>query len=58
MLSYDYAQRLAWLDDVGLERDPHAYDLCEHHAGRLTVPAGWMLEDRRVVDPAPARLAG
>ena len=23
------------------ERDPHAYDLCERHAARLSVPLGW-----------------
>ena len=36
-----------WLDDLIGERDPHAYDLCARHAGRLTVPQGWVLRDRR-----------
>lgn len=22
-------------------RDPHAYDLCDEHAARLTAPQGW-----------------
>jgi len=24
--------------------EPHAYDLCERHAARLTVPNGWTVE--------------
>ncbi len=46
-LTYQYARSVAWLDDLLPERDPHAYDLCERHAQRLSVPAGWRLEDRR-----------
>jgi hypothetical protein len=44
---------MAWLDPLHAERDPHAYDLCERHAGRLTPPRGWQLRDRRVADPHP-----
>ena len=29
--------------------EPHAYDLCERHAARLTVPNGWSVE-REVSD--------
>jgi hypothetical protein len=39
-----------WLDHLSGERDPHAYDLCRRHAGRLTAPMGWQVIDRRVVD--------
>jgi hypothetical protein len=46
-LTYQYAQGAAWLDELTAEREPHAYDLCERHAGRLSVPHGWRLEDRR-----------
>lgn len=46
-LSYQYARSLVWLDNLSAERDPHCYDLCEQHAGRLTAPSGWHLEDRR-----------
>ena len=46
-LQYHYAKGIAWLDDMPAERDPHAYDLCGRHAGRVTVPHGWRLEDRR-----------
>lgn len=46
-LSYDYGRSIAWLEDLSAERDPHNYDLCERHTGRLSVPNGWRLEDRR-----------
>jgi Protein of unknown function (DUF3499) len=46
-LSYQYGRAQVWLDPLAGERDPHAYDLCERHAGRLTVPQGWQLRDRR-----------
>lgn len=46
-LSYQYARSLVWLDDLIDERDPHSYDLCQRHAGRLSVPNGWRMEDRR-----------
>jgi uncharacterized protein DUF3499 len=46
-LTYDYAGRRAWLDDLDEEHDPHAYDLCADHADGLTVPRGWVCEDRR-----------
>jgi hypothetical protein len=46
-LTYQYARSLVWLDSLSRERDPHGYDLCERHADRLGVPAGWRLEDRR-----------
>ena len=46
-LSYQYARAIVWLDDLLTDRDPHSYDLCQRHSGRLTVPNGWRLEDRR-----------
>ncbi|MHB1130356.1 MAG: DUF3499 family protein [Ilumatobacteraceae bacterium] len=59
-LTYQYSRALVWIDDLAHERDPHAYDLCERHGQRMTVPTGWRLEDRRnrfrVV--VPNRLAG
>jgi hypothetical protein len=59
-LSYQYGRSLVWLDDLLLDRDPHAYDLCERHAARLSVPNGWRLEDRRPLRlvTIPSRLAG
>lgn len=59
-LTYQYSRALVWIDDLAQECDPHAYDLCEQHGRRLTVPGGWRMEDRRdrfrlIV---PNRLAG
>lgn len=48
-LSYDYARAHVWVDELAPDRDPHAYDLCERHAARLTVPQGWQQRDRRRV---------
>lgn len=58
-LTYDYAHAHAWLDPLTPERDPHAYDLCERHASRLTPPRGWALRDRRTDEAAapPIRIA-
>lgn len=42
-LSYDYAERLAVLGPLGLERRPHLHDLCAPCAEELTVPRGWTL---------------
>lgn len=56
-LTYQYAHAQVWLDDLAPERDPHAYDLCARHAGRLTAPRGWQVRDRRVSDAAPRLIA-
>jgi Protein of unknown function (DUF3499) len=47
-LTYHYGRSQVWLDDLSAERDPHAYDLCGRHAARLSVPSGWLLDDRRI----------
>ena len=46
-LTYHYGRSQVWLDDLAAERDPHAYDLCDRHGARVSVPAGWCLDDRR-----------
>ena len=56
-LTYDYANAMAWLDPLHEERDPHAYDLCERHAARLSPPQGWQLRDRRFVERPGALIA-
>jgi hypothetical protein len=56
-LTYDYSHAMAWLDPLHAERDPHAYDLCERHAARLSPPRGWQLRDRRMVGPAADLIA-
>jgi hypothetical protein len=46
-LTYQYGRSQVWLDHLRPERDPHAYDLCQRHAARLSVPQGWHVDDRR-----------
>ncbi len=53
-LTYDYQHSHVWLDELIVERDPHAYDSVPRHAERMSVPHGWRLDDRRVAAPARA----
>jgi hypothetical protein len=46
-LTYDYQARVTWLDVLAGDPHPMSYDLCAAHAGAMTVPRGWRLEDRR-----------
>ena len=46
-MSYGYANRTAWLDDLGPDDPSAGYDLCGDHADRLGVPRGWERCDRR-----------
>ncbi len=46
-LTYQYTHAQVWLDALAPEREPHAYDMCNRHAGRLTAPQGWQVCDRR-----------
>lgn len=46
-LMYHYGTRIVWIDNLDEDIDPNAYDLCGRHAQRVTVPVGWVLEDRR-----------
>jgi len=50
-LTYIYAESRAVLGPIATFSEPHAYDLCERHASRLTVPNGWSVE-REVSDAA------
>jgi hypothetical protein len=43
-LTYIYAESRAVLGPIATFSEPHAYDLCERHAARLTVPNGWTVE--------------
>ena len=57
-LSYAYAERVVWLDDLHAEDSPAHHDLCGPHADRTRPPRGWELTDRReavVAAPAPVR---
>lgn len=40
-LTYVYADSVAVVGPLATYAEPHAYDLCEVHAERLTVPNGW-----------------
>lgn len=51
-LTYAYAQKVVWIEDLVQEPHPAAYDLCAAHAERLAVPVGWDKQDLRVVPPA------
>ena len=40
-LTYVYADQTAVLGPLATYAEPHAYDLCEVHAERLSAPRGW-----------------
>lgn len=40
-LIYIYADSTAVLGPLATFAEPHAFDLCELHSGRLSVPKGW-----------------
>ena len=40
-LTYIYAESTAVIGPLATFSEPHAYDLCELHGKRLTVPHGW-----------------
>ncbi|WP_025272208.1 DUF3499 domain-containing protein [Haloglycomyces albus] len=42
-LTYVYADSTAVVGPLATAREPHSYDLCSLHAGRLTAPRGWEL---------------
>jgi Protein of unknown function (DUF3499) len=51
-LTYVYADQTAVLGPLATYAEPHAYDLCEVHAERLSAPRGWEVL-RLVSDLAP-----
>ena len=50
-----YADQTAVLGPLATYAEPHAYDLCEEHAERLSAPRGWEVVRlaREPVDPQP-----
>src|SRR3974377_1817772 len=40
-LTYVYRDSTAVLGPLATYVEPHCYDLCAAHAGRITVPRGW-----------------
>ena len=50
-LTYVYSDQTAVLGPLATYAEPHAYDLCEFHAERLSAPRGWEVI-RLAADPA------
>jgi hypothetical protein len=50
-LTYVYSDSTAVLGPLATYAEPHAYDMCEVHAQRLSAPMGWELV-RLEFDPA------
>ncbi|MDO4928901.1 MAG: DUF3499 domain-containing protein [Corynebacterium sp.] len=42
-LTYAYAHSTAVIGPLVANDDPHSWDLCEYHAGKITAPLGWEL---------------
>lgn len=42
-LTFVYSDSTAVIGPLATSRDPHAWDLCVSHAGRITAPRGWEL---------------
>lgn len=40
-LIYAYAESTAVIGPLAVEKDPHAWDLCEKHSAHITAPVGW-----------------
>jgi hypothetical protein len=53
-LTYDYVERMAWLDDTTVESEGDRWALCAGHAETFRVPRGWTCRDRRS-GPRPAQ---
>ena len=49
-LTYIYAESTAVVGPLATYSEPHAYDLCEIHAERLTVPNGWEVIRAQIAD--------
>ena len=47
-LTYVYAESIAVLGPLATYSEPHAYDLCEVHGAKLTVPNGWQVIRREI----------
>jgi hypothetical protein len=54
-LTYIYADSVAVVGPLATFAEPHAYDLCEMHGDRLTVPNGWSVirQERSSLDAGP-----
>jgi Protein of unknown function (DUF3499) len=48
-MTFSYADRAVWMDDLVSEADSGGYALCSDHADRMIPPQSWTLTDRRTV---------
>ncbi len=55
-LTYVYADSIAVVGPLATFAEPHAYDLCDVHGDRLTVPNGWQVirQERSGDEPGPS----
>ncbi|HBO53814.1 DUF3499 domain-containing protein [Janibacter terrae] len=53
-LTYVYSDSTVVLGPLATYAEPHAYDLCQDHAQRLTAPRGWDVVRLSTDQPAPA----
>lgn len=53
-LTYVYSDSTVVLGPLATYAEPHAYDLCEQHAERLTAPRGWDVVRLATDQPPPA----
>ncbi|WP_277452338.1 DUF3499 domain-containing protein [Janibacter sp. DB-40] len=53
-LTYVYSDSTVVLGPLATYAEPHAYDLCDEHATRLTAPRGWDVVRLAIDQPAPA----
>ncbi|MFM1938134.1 MAG: hypothetical protein RLZZ320_992 [Actinomycetota bacterium] len=51
-LTYIYADSSAVLAPLSTYVEPHAYDLCEQHSEKLTVPKGWSVIQNKSDQPS------
>jgi hypothetical protein len=54
-LSFNYATRETWLEELRTPPEINHYDICNIHAGRFRAPHGWTLDDRRGIPFRSAR---
>lgn len=56
-LTYIYSDSTAVLGPLSTFAEPHAYDLCDEHSDRLTVPQGWTVmkhdPEANAFEPSP-----
>lgn len=53
-LTFVYSDSTAVVGPLATAREPHSWDLCVGHAGRITAPRGWELVRHAGPLPAPS----